>query len=75
MEVTYAQNKLNWRSWPLAIKLTLMMTLLIIVIVAGVTLLSIRREQQTFQMELEQQAELILSSLLVTEPTRSTSWM
>jgi PAS domain S-box-containing protein len=55
-----------WRQWPLAAKLTLTMTTLVILTVAGVTLLSIQRELTTFRTELEQQAELLLNTLLVS---------
>jgi len=52
--------------WPLIAKLTLTITFLIVVIVAGVTLLSIRREQQNYKAELEQQAHLLLVTLTAT---------
>lgn len=51
------------RFWSLAVKLTLSMTTLVIVTVGGITLLSIRREQETFYAELQQQADLLLDSL------------
>ncbi len=59
-----------WNRWPLAVKLTLTMTLLVVLAVGSVTLLSIRREQQTFRAELEQQADLLLDSLeaVVADP-------
>ncbi|MBD2484809.1 HAMP domain-containing protein [Planktothrix sp. FACHB-1365] len=50
----------------LATKLSLAMTSLVIVAVAGVTWLSLHRQQQTFRQELEQQAELLLNTLAVT---------
>jgi PAS domain S-box-containing protein len=50
----------------LATKLTLVMTTLVIVAVASVTMLSLHREQQTFRKELEQQAEILLNTLTVT---------
>ena len=55
--------RLNWRNWSLAVKLTLAMTVLVVAAVATVTLLSIRREQQTFRAELQRQAELLLDTL------------
>ncbi len=55
-----------WRRWPLAAKLTLAMTMLVILAVAGVTLLSIQREQSNFRTEHEQQAQLLLNTLEVT---------
>ena len=39
------------------------MTTMVIIAVTAVTLLSIRREQQTFRTELQQQAELLLDTL------------
>jgi signal transduction histidine kinase len=50
----------------LATKLTLAMTSLVIVAVAGVTWLSLRREQETFRNELQQQAQVLLDALVVT---------
>lgn len=50
----------------LATKLSLAMTSLVILTVAGVTWLSLHRQQQTFRQELEQQAELLLNTLAVT---------
>ena len=50
----------------LATRLTLTMTTLVIVVVAGVTLLSLRREEQNFHRELEQQADILLDSLAIT---------
>ncbi|WP_083618667.1 ATP-binding protein [Planktothrix serta] len=50
----------------LATKLSVAMTSLVIVAVAGVTWLSLHRQQQTFRQELEQQAELLLNTLAVT---------
>lgn len=49
--------------WPLAIKLTLVMTVMIVIAVGNITLISIRREQATFRSDLEQQADLLLDSL------------
>ncbi|MGC9523939.1 MAG: ATP-binding protein [Limnospira sp.] len=42
------------------------MTGLVIIVVASVTWLSLRRQQQTFKQELEQQAEILLETLSVT---------
>jgi signal transduction histidine kinase/CheY-like chemotaxis protein len=55
--------KLIWKSSPLALKISLTMTLSIIIAVASVTLLSLRREKQTFHQELESQAMLMLDIL------------
>ncbi|MGK7874057.1 MAG: ATP-binding protein [Xenococcaceae cyanobacterium] len=49
-----------WRRWPLAVKLTLTVTLSIILAIASVTLLSLRRQKQTFRTELEIQAQSML---------------
>ena len=57
--------KLNWRNWSLIVKITLTTTAMIVMVVVSVTLLSIRREQQTFRKELEQQAKLLLDTLEV----------
>ena len=54
------------RKGSLATKLTLAMTSLVIVGVAGVTSLSLYRQQTTFRRELEQQAEILLDTLAVT---------
>ena len=57
-------SKLDWRDWRLGTKLTLSTTILIVVVVAGITWLSIGREQQAFRTELQQQAELLLNTLV-----------
>jgi len=56
-------KQLSWRSWPLALKLTVTITFIVILVVTAVTLISIRRERQHFQTELEHQAELLLNTL------------
>ena len=56
-------RKLTWRHWPLAVKISLSMTLSIVLTVAGVTLLAIRRQQHTFRAELKLQAESMLDIL------------
>lgn len=50
----------------LATKLTLAMTSLVVIVVGGVTWLSVYRQQQNFYNELEQQAEILLNTLSVT---------
>lgn len=55
--------RLSWRRLPIAAKLTLTITLSVMVSVAGVTWLSLRREQQTFRQSLEAQAQSILDLL------------
>jgi signal transduction histidine kinase len=59
-----------WQKWSLAAKLTLTITGMIVLVVVGLTLLSIRREQEVFRAELQQQAELLLVILssVVTDP-------
>lgn len=56
-------TKLSWRSWPLALKLTITITFIVVLVVTVVTLISIQRERQNFQTELEQQADLLLTTL------------
>ena len=58
-------DRLTWRRWPLAVKISLSMTLSIILTVAGVTLLALRRQQHTFREELELQAESMLNILIL----------
>src|SRR5437899_10181178 len=55
---------LSWNQWPLAVKLSVTMTTLIIVVVAFITLISVSREQQNFKTELEQQINLQLDTLV-----------
>ena len=50
----------------LATKLTLAMTGLVMVTVASVTGISLHQQQQTFKLELEQQANILLNTLEVT---------
>jgi signal transduction histidine kinase/CheY-like chemotaxis protein len=52
-----------WRQRPLALKLTIIITTIIVLVVAIITALTIRRERQSFQTELEQQASLLLNTL------------
>lgn len=59
-------RRLNKQKDLLATKLTLAMTALIILSIASVTWLSLRREQRNFRTELEQQAEAMLDTLSVT---------
>ena len=54
-----------WRDWPLAVKLTVAMTLLVTATVGTVTAAAILREQRIAQGEMEAQAQLILNSLAV----------
>jgi PAS domain S-box-containing protein len=57
-------QRLSWHHWPLALRLTLAMATLVVVAVAAVTELSIRREQDTFEKELEDQAALVMDALV-----------
>lgn len=59
-------GRFSKRPGSLATKLTLAMTSLVIVAVASVTVISLRQQQQRFQSELEQQANLLLNTLAVT---------
>ncbi len=56
-------KRLHWSFWPLAVKLAVMLTMAIVVTAVSITLLLVRREQQTFRAELEQQADLLLDAL------------
>ncbi len=56
---------LVWRDWPLAVKLTVAMTLLVTATVGSVTAAAIIREQRIAHGEMEAQAQLILNSLAV----------
>lgn len=58
--------RFNPKKGSLATKITLAMTTLVIVAVASVTMLSLRRQQETFRDELEQQADILLDTLVVT---------
>ncbi len=55
-----------WRSWPLRVKLIVMTTVLVVLVAASVTLLSIYFEQRAFRADWEQQAELLLDTLEVS---------
>lgn len=55
--------RLSWRRWPIAMKLTFTITLSVVAAVAGVTLLSLNREQETFRRSLEAQAQSTLDLL------------
>ncbi|HLU08918.1 MAG TPA: ATP-binding protein [Oceanobacillus sp.] len=52
--------------WSLAAKLTLAMTLLVVVVIASVTALSVVHEQENFRAELESQAAILLDTLRVS---------
>lgn len=56
-------KRLRWGQWSLAVKLTITMTVMLVIVVASVTSLSIYREQQTFRVEMQQQADLLLATL------------
>src|SRR4030095_14824897 len=57
---------LDWKAWPLAVKLGAIMVLMVSIAIIGVTLLSIRREEENFRHELEQQALLVLDTMELT---------
>lgn len=61
--------QLRWRGRSLRFKLALAISTLVVVAVASVSILSIRREQQTFETELRQQADVILTLLTSAMPT------
>lgn len=60
----------TWFHWPLAVKMTVTMTLLVVATTVCLTLLSIQRERQTFQNELQGQVQLILDTLASTSADR-----
>lgn len=53
----------RFQDWPLAITLTISITILIVGIVLAITWLTLRREQTTFQEDLQRQAELLLNAI------------
>ena len=63
MDLTKRIRELHWQSWPVSLKLTILMISLVVISIMSVTILSIRREQDTFRTELEQQATLVLDLL------------
>ena len=52
-----------WQQRPLALRLTLFITAIIVLIVFFVTTLTIRRERESFRLELQQQALLLLQTI------------
>lgn len=56
------RQRFRWQR-PLALKLTLIITLIIVMVVTVITTLTVYRERQNFQSELEQQADLLLNTL------------
>ena len=59
-------RRLYWHNLPLASKLTLAITLLVVLAVTSVTLLAIQREQENFRNEVEDEATLLLNILAFT---------
>lgn len=59
-------RRLYWHNVPLASKLTLAITLLVVLAVTSVTLLAIQREQDDFRDDLEEEATLLLNILSFT---------
>jgi PAS domain S-box-containing protein len=55
----------HWNDWPLTIKLTLVMSVLVIAAVTIVSLAYIHNEQRVAHQEMEEQARTILASLAV----------
>ena len=53
----------SWQDWPLAIRLTLLITILIAGIVIIITWVTLRREQAAFREELQQQTEILLGGI------------
>ncbi|MCB8942963.1 MAG: HAMP domain-containing protein [Ardenticatenaceae bacterium] len=52
-----------WKRWPLALKLTVTITGIVVLLVLLVTAISTQRERHNFQAELEQQALLLLDTI------------
>ncbi|MBI5080678.1 MAG: HAMP domain-containing histidine kinase [Chloroflexi bacterium] len=59
-------HRLSWHNLPLASKLTLAITLLVVLAVTSVTLLAIQREQSDFRDDMEDEAVLLLNILAFT---------
>ena len=55
-----------WQRWPLAVRLTLLITTIVMLAVLLVTSLSVRRERRTFHDELEQRAVLLLDTIVAS---------
>src|SRR5258708_35758386 len=55
---------LSWGQWSLTVKISVTMIAVIILVVVGVTLVTISREQTDFKTDLQQQAELQLDTLV-----------
>ncbi|MCP4359005.1 MAG: response regulator [Chloroflexi bacterium] len=52
-----------WQKRPLSLKLTIIITIIVVLVALTITVVSVQRERQTFQTELEQQAEILLNTL------------
>ncbi len=63
-------NRLDFRRWPLAVKITLSITFMVTLAVLTVTILALRREQAAFHSEQEEKAKLQLEILeeVVADP-------
>jgi uncharacterized membrane protein affecting hemolysin expression len=59
-------DQLRWRNWPLAVKLTMVTTLMVVMAVGSVTMLFTWREEATVRAEMQQQAELLLHTLTLS---------
>jgi signal transduction histidine kinase len=59
-------RRLYWHNVPLASKLTLAITLLVVLAVTSVTLLAIQREEENFRKEMEDDATRLLNILAFT---------
>ena len=55
-----------WQQRPLALRLTLFITAIIVLVVFFVTALTIRRERESFRLELQQQALLLLQTIIAS---------
>jgi two-component sensor histidine kinase/HAMP domain-containing protein len=59
-------RRLNPENWPLATRLTVEITSIVVLVVAGITVLTVQREQLAFRQEMEHQAEMLLDTLSVS---------
>ncbi len=52
-----------WNHWPLALRLTTIITIVVILVVVFVSVVTVQRERNNYQSELEQQLTLLLDTL------------
>ncbi|MGK7895749.1 MAG: hypothetical protein AB4372_19580, partial [Xenococcus sp. (in: cyanobacteria)] len=54
---------LSWRKLTLSVKITATITIAMITTVAGVTILSLHTQKNTFQQEIKKKAEFLLDTI------------